>query len=892
MGEVYRARDLKLGRDVAVKILPDAFAADADRLARFAREAKTLAALNHPNIAQIYGVEDSTSVRALVMELVDGDTLDSPSPRPVREALVLARQIADALQAAHEQGIVHRDLKPANIKVRPDGTIKILDFGLAKLTLDTSDTRDFGAAVTHSPTMTIGATKAGVILGTAPYMSPEQAKGRPADKRSDVWAFGCVLYEMLTGQRAFEGDHVSEILANVLKTPPDWSRLPADTPSSVRRLLRRCLEKDQSQRLADLSSARLDIDDAMTESAAAAAPESSRARRRWLPWAVALATAIAAVTLLIAWAPWRSAAAAPSRRLTVELGTPASLGPYEGAAMAVLSPDGGHLAFIAQPTSGQRQLYVRRMDQLQASPLAGTDGANSPFFSPDGQWVGFFADGRLKKISITGGAAVTLADTPAPLGATWTDRDTIIFAAPPQVGVLMEIPAAGGKGTPITGPPQGAIPLWPHALPGSSGVMFTALTGPGALGEATIMVQRAAGSEPQMLVRGAHYGRYVDSGHLLYMSQGTVFAMPFDLAALKATGSAVPVVDSVQFNTGSGAAQFEMSRDGTLVFVPGGSQATDRPLSWLTQSGASTPIKSSLGIWGTPRFSPDGRRVAMSRLDRGGVDIWTYDWQRDVLERVTEDRGPNAVPVWTRDGRRITFGWPGTPNETTNLFWKRADGTGEVQRLTKSPIPHLPGSWHPTRPILAFYAGDATTARKQIMLLELDGDEASGWKPREPTELIGGPYRMAMPVFSEDGKWLAYLSEKTGRFEVYVRPFPGPGDDVQLSSGGGNDPRWSRQRRELLYTTFPPTPNPRGQIMVVPYAVEGSAFRPEKPRPWSPATLPAPPYDLLGVYVDLHPDGQRFVVATIPAQASAGRDSVVVAFNFSDELRRRAPSGK
>ena len=885
MGEVYRARDSRLRRDVALKMLPESLSNSADRLARFQREAQVLAALNHPHVAAIYGLEESNGHRALVLELVEGETLAeriAAGPIPVADALPIAKQIAEALEYAHEHGVVHRDLKPSNVKIAPDGSAKVLDFGLAKLSDGTVVERRDSSM---SPTVA-DVTNVGVLMGTAAYMSPEQARRKEADKRSDVWAFGCVLYEMLTGRRAFAGDDVTDILANVLKSQPDWSRLPADTPAPIRRLLRRCLEKDRAQRWPDIASARFEIADAIAHGDEVAIPPVVARRTSWLPWSVAAVGVSAAVSAIVLWAPWRAAPVAAPTRMTVELGTDASLVPDIGSSGVVISPDGSSLAFVAR--SGEsRQLYVRRMDQLQATALAtlpNEDPANSPVFSPDSEWIAFFAGGKLKKVAVTGGSAVTLADARLGLGASWVG-DTIFFQDAPPTG-LLKVSQDGG--TPVPALEGGFGRLWPQALPDSDAVLFTTMTGLGALAEATVMVQRVSDAEPKVLVRGGHYGRYVESGHLLYVSQGTVFAAAFDLQSLS-VGAAVPVIEGVQFNELSGGSQFSVSRTGTLIFVPGSAAGVERRLGLLSQRSGILPIPSQLGVWGTPRFAPDGRRVAITRTVGANTDVWTYDFEREALLPITVENGAQSAPVWTRDGRRIAYGSAGRQGGPQNLFWKRSDGTGEAQQLTKAPIAQLPSDWHPTKPILAFHDGTPPGAQR-VMLLEIDGDEASGWRPREPTELFAGQYRNVMPVFSPDGNWIAYLSNKSKRFELYVRPFPGPGDEVMVSNGGANDPKWSRQRRELLYSTFGASGGTDAQIMVAPYAIVNDTFVPEKPRLWSPTRIAAPPLGQFGLYTDLHPDGQRFVVATQPETPSRAQNTAVVVFNFFEDLKRRVPA--
>ena len=894
MGAVYRARDSRRKRDVALKILPDIFAGHPDRLNRFQREAEVLASLKHKNVAKIYGIEESGARRALVLELVEGETLAdriTRGPIPPDEALPIASQIAEALEYAHEHGVVHRDLKPSNIKITPDGAVKVLDFGLAKWSTDGPLIAADAAASTTITQM----SRVGVLIGTAAYMSPEQVRGKQADRRSDVWAFGCVLYEMLAGRRAVEGDEVSDILANVLKSSIDWTRLPAQMPASLRRLLRHCLEKDRAQRLPDLAVAKLEIADATTHVVGPTTSTRATTRRGWIPWAIATVGLLSAAVAVAFWAPWRTAPAAAPLRMTVALGADASLAGGVGSAKTVLSPDGSTLAFVAR--QGQRtQLYVRHMDQLRAAPLAGTDDASSPVFSPDGQWIAFYSGGKLKKIPVDGGAAVTLTDASS-LGLTWTDRNTIVFQPGPNRGRggLFEVSASGGDAVAVTA--QGAgFHLWPQALRGTNLVLFTVLraAGPNAVNQADIVAQRIPNGEQRIVRRGGHYARYAESGHLLFMSNGTLFAAPFDRNTLTLTAGAVPVVEQVSWDALGGASEFSVSQNGTLVFTPGAAVFSPvSTLNWLDRD-VVMPLKAFSGSWGMPRFAPDGHRLAIVRgSEEGNLDVWTYDLDGDTLRRITLDAAPDLSPIWTRDGQRITFGSSrGSRANVTNLYWQRADGTGEPQRLTESERTQLPSSWHPTRPLLALTEGDPGGAQR-VMILELEGDDANGWKPKPPTEFVGGAYRNTMPTFSPDGRWLAYLSNKTGSFELYVRPFPGPGDEVQISSGGANDPRWSPTQQEILYSTFNQATNPTGRIMAASYSVAGSTFKPEKPRLWSTLTIAAPPLQEYGQFLDLHPDGLR-VAVSLPEGAQEERSqkspsTVVFILNFFEELRRRAP---
>src|SRR5262245_41281263 len=602
MGEVYRARDTKLGRDVALKILPESFALDADRIARFQREAQFLASLNHPNIAAIHHIEESNGVSALVMELVEGETLAdriARGPIPLDEALPIVGQIAEALEAAHDQGIVHRDLKPANVMIRADGTVKVLDFGLAKLNdLNASNVANAPNAFSMSPTFSIQATYAGVILGTAAYMSPEQARGKATDRRADIWAFGCVLFEMITGKRAFEsGETVSDAIAAILRSDPDWTLLPADTPLYIRNLLRRCLQKDPQKRLPHIGLARLEIDEATSNASPVSANGMARNASPWrraLPWSIAAAMTFALGAAVWNWQPWRTTESPRPVRLEVGVGadtslvTPSAVIPSQGSS-ALLSPDGTTLAFVAQtPAGGPSQLYVRLLDQLQARTLAGTEDATNPFFSPDGQWLAFFANGKLKKISITGGPAITLCDAPQPRGGSWTDADSIVFQ---QVGTrgadLMRISSAGGTPQPLIAlAPGEATQRYPQVLPGGNAVLFTSNTSTGGgYDNADVVVQSLPNGARKVLARRAFYGRYAPSGHLLYVHGCTLCAVPFDLSRLDVVGQAVPVIEGINAYVGSGAANFEISPTGTLVYVPGTTTNGNRPLDWMDRNG-------------------------------------------------------------------------------------------------------------------------------------------------------------------------------------------------------------------------------------------------------------------------------------------------------------------
>jgi serine/threonine-protein kinase len=679
MGKVWRAHHTGLERDDALKVLPDAFASDPDRLARFQREAKVLASLNHPNIAHVHGLEHADGVQALVMELVEGPTLAdriAQGPIPVDEALPIAKQIAEALEAAHEQGIIHRDLKPANIQVRPDGTVKVLDFGLAKalepMTVE-------GADATASPTITSPAmmTGVGVLLGTAAYMSPEQAKGRPADKRSDLWAFGCVLYEMFAGTRPFGGEDVSDVLAEVIKGTVAWDALPSATPFSIRRLLRRCLSKDRRSRLSDAGTARLEIEEGIAEleTLASPSPPIEAARSGWQQvWPIAAAALGGAVA--VASVVWVMAIGAPREaaqrllpvKVTSDLGTSASLTPNVGGNLA-LSPDGSTLAFIGNlnpdVVTSPSLLFVRRLDELAATALAGTDGASAPFFSPDGQWIAFFAEGKLRKVATSGGAVVTLCDARVGRGGSWTSDGSAIVFQPAASGgqgsngLAFRVAAAGGQPEPVTSRLEGElVHRWPQVLPGDRGVLYTANSTVGSNSDANLVVQPLPTGEPKVVHRGGYFGRYLASGHLVYFRDATLFAAPFDLDRLELTGRPVPVVEDIMSNLASGGGQLAVSDSGTLVYLPGEAAAGANlaPVQWMDRSGKRTPLRSVPAIWGDPRFSPDGRQLALTVADGRQVDLWVYEWDRDILTRLTADGMTHVSPVWTADGSRIVFG--------------------------------------------------------------------------------------------------------------------------------------------------------------------------------------------------------------------------------------------
>jgi eukaryotic-like serine/threonine-protein kinase len=814
MGEVYRATDTHLGRHVAIKVLPDAFARDADRVARLEREARTLATLNHPNIAAIYGLEKSEGVDALVMELVDGPTLADRVARaalPLDESLAVATQIADALEAAHEQGIIHRDLKPANIKLRPDGVVKVLDFGLAKLV--EPGPGPGRSELTASPTITSPAlmTGAGMILGTAAYMSPEQAKGRPADRRSDLWAFGCVLYEMLTARRAFPGADVSDTLATVLKREPDWTALPAGTPTAIRRLLRRCLEKESGRRLRDIADARIEIEDASAPPDVVPTPTGTSARLLWLLMTLAV---VVATVLDIGWRFARAPTDAPETRF--EILTPP---PTDPTAFA-LSEDGRQLAFVAAAEGGPR-LWVRRLDQVTAQVLPRTEDANYPFWAPDGRAIGFFADGKLKRIDVAGGSPQVLADAPNGRGGAWS-RDGVILFAPTNVDgtVLTRVPASGGASEPVTHLRAGeANHRWPQFLP--DGRRFLFMSQGGRDEETGIYVASLDGGESTRVVAAETAAVFAPPRMLLVVRKGTLVAVPFDPARGAINGNPISVVPSVASVPGLGRAAFAVSTSGVLAYRADWSQR--RQLMWVDRTGArrgtvGQPDENALA---DPELTADGRQVAVSRTVQGKTDVWLLDVSTGALRRVTLDASRNQMPLWSPDGRAVVFESvrPGQ-SRGGGLFEKPATGAGDKTAVRDAGEDARPQAWSPDGRFLLYAILDPKTGA-DLWGLQVGGD-------RKPFPVVQTPVDEGAGQFSPDGQWIAYESNETGRLEIYVRPFPAPGGTWKVSTAGGSRPRWRRDGKELFYVASD------GRLMAVPIAL---AADPKTLQPGPPVPL-------------------------------------------------------
>jgi len=805
MGEVYRARDTKLGRDVALKILPDAFVADPERLARFDREAKTLASLNHPNIAQIYGFEESGGTRALVMELVAGEDLSQRialGPILLADALAMAKQIADALEAAHEQGIVHRDLKPANIKVRDDGTVKVLDFGLAKA-LDAGSKDPAYMDLMNSPTMTRlrqgygvaggePGTEAGIILGTAAYMSPEQARGKVVDKRADIWAFGCVVYETLTGKRAFEGETLTDVLAAVVKNDPDWNALAPDTPRLVRSLLRRCLQKDPGKRLHDIADARIEIQEAMVEPKvpSLATPERRRAAR----WTVALPWIVTAVLAL-------ASGGAYVRRVPVDqAATKLSVLPPENAAISsasapAISPDGRRLAFVAKDLAGKTMLWVRPLDSLAAQPLLGTEDADQPFWSPNNRFLAFFSQGRLRKIDASGGAPQTVCDVTinaTTYGGTWNADGVILFASS-SLGPIQSVPDGGGQPRPATAVDrtrQERGHVFPHFLP--DGRHFLYLAQSGAREQSGVYVGSLGSSETKRILNLESEVRYAAPGYVLFVQGGTIMARPFDADRLALGGDPSPIADRVVFDRTFADAMFSVSDNGVLAYRSGGSSAT-RQLQWFDRAGKPLNTVGAVGEYLNPELSADGRRIAVERIDpKGDRDIWLLESPAGTAQKFTFTPGDEYMPVWSPDGNRIVYAAtrPGTPGGPNVLYQKASSGVANENPLYNSSDAIAPAAWS-SDGLIVFRR--VVKGFNEAWILPPLGD-------RVPFQFLqAGNFTRAMVQISPHGKWAAYYSNETGRPEVYVQGFPKPAAPQQVSVDGGIQPRWSRDETELYY---------------------------------------------------------------------------------------------
>jgi serine/threonine-protein kinase len=887
MGEVYRARDTRLDRLVAIKVLPPAAAADPRARSRFTYEARAIARLSHPRICALHDVGHHDGTDFLVMEYLEGETLAARLCRKalsVRETLRTAIEIADALGAAHSSGIVHRDLKPGNVMLTATG-VKLLDFGLARLRAQVG--RGSQSAIAG---VTPDNTGSGVILGTLQYMAPEQLEAKDVDARADIFSFGAVLYEMVTGRKAFEGNSQTALIPSMVSP----FRPPAIVmPPALERVIRTCLEKDRDDRWTNMRDVQLQLQWIAQEAIAPAGQETLGIRRRshagWrlaVPWTIAAILSAGGLLLLGQWAFRNGTPTVVPQRLNVELGVDGTLSKTD--APFVLSPDGTLMAFVARGNGGGPQLHIRRFEQLTATPLNGTEGASTPFFSPDAQWVAFFADAKLKKIPVTGGAVVPLAEAPDNRGGSWADDGTIVFAPTNRSG-LMRVSSAGGPTEPVTTLEHGEIThRFPQILPGGAAVLYTASTEVNIADDAKLVIQPLPSGTRVIVQRGGYFGRYVASGHIVYMQDDTLFAMPFDPHRLEVTGAVGRTTAVVQSNAARGSAQLAVSQIGALAYVTGPNTFDARPMAWLDRTGSLAPLREVPANWRNPEFSPDGRRIAMDIRDGGRSAIWVYDLTRDTLARLTTESTNQEFPIWTSDGERIVYRSfrSATDPSGDTLSWRRADGTGGAQVLVRGKAMLRPGSWHPSGKVLAYIA-TMPLSGIDVMTLPVTGDETGGWKPGEPTAFVNSASREQSPRFSPDGRWLAYSSNESGEDEVYVRPFPGPGARVMVSSLGGVGASWSRARSELVFTNT--AADYMHVVMVARYHVLNGSFRVDKPRLWSDR---APGLrEMLGTRLyALHPDGVRMAIAPPSQNEKAAPTHLTFVLHFFDELRHVAPA--
>jgi serine/threonine-protein kinase len=880
MGEVYRARDARLQRDVALKILPEHLTSDPDRLARFQREAQVLASLAHSNIAQIYAIEDAPAAagrtRALVLELVEGPTLAdriAQGPLPLDEAVAIGRQIADALDAAHEQGIVHRDLKPANIKLRDDGTVKVLDFGLAKLGTDAAEPSSFG---TLSPTLSLAFTEAGMILGTAAYMAPEQARGRKVDKRVDVWAFGCVLFEMLTGAKAFDGTDATEMIAAIVRGEPAWSALPADTPPGVVTLLRRCLQKDPRQRLRDIADARYELEHAATARTPAVPVPARRSRRSALAWAAG-ALGLAIVTGVSVWLlKPQPEAAIRVFEVPLEAGHRFS---FPGRHMVAISPQ-GHVAY-----SAENKIYLRRRDALMASVMvevtSGVAAApRNPFFSPDGEWLGFWAAGELKKVALSGGAPVKLTSAENPWGVWWDADGTILYGQGPDG--IYRVSEEGGTGEQIVKvtPPESAH--GPQLLPDGRTVLFTLASQPvGAWNKARIVAHSLETGTRTEILAGGTDARYIPTGHLLYSLNGALLAMPFDASSLTRTGGPVSLIERVaQTNVGqTGASQFSLAPDGTLAYIPESGATTgaaNRMLSWIDRKGNATALNVQPGAYRYVDISHDGTRVAFDTLEQNR-DIFILPLEASAATPLTFESTLEQFPLWTPKDDRVIFS--SSQDGQPNIYWRAANGSGAVEQLTSSRNAQIPQAITRDGSQLIFL--EVTSGgNDDLMIMPLTGD-------RKPQPLIAESARERNAALSPNNRWLAYQSDKSGREEVWITPFPYSASNGQwkASAAGGTRPHWVSDS-EVTYIE-----EESGRLMSVIVRESGNALVVAPPAVMLDRLDPVALFSTLRTY-DFSADGRRVLIPTT-FQSGAATDPgarIILIQNWTDNLKKRVPA--
>jgi eukaryotic-like serine/threonine-protein kinase len=874
MGEVYRARDTRLNRIVAIKVLPAHLADRTESRERFEREAKTIASLNHPHICTLHDIGQQDGIDYLVMEFLEGETLAQrllKGPLPLEQVLQCAVEISDALDKAHRKGVTHRDLKPGNIMLTKSGT-KLLDFGLAKLRQDAPPAVPFSQASTQDTL-----TAQGMILGTLQYMAPEQVEGKTdqIDARTDIFAFGAVVYEMATGKRAFEGQtHASLIAAILEREPPAMPSLQPMTPPALDRVIKRCLAKDPDDRWQTARDLEVELkwiaEGGSQAGMPAAALKGVRAiGRRALTLMVGILLFVAVVTGLAIWNLKPAPPSSPQAvtRTVINLPPGQQLAGLDNGPAVALSPDGTQLAYVARH-AGTQLLYLRAMANMEARPIPGTEGATNPFFSPDGQWLAFFAGATLKKVSVSGGGALTLAAAPVPHGASWSSQGMIAFA-PTGISGLQQVSDAGGASQLLTRVGKGENGHgWPQFLPGGKAVLFSAGSGTSTWTNAQVAVQSVGTDDRRNLAQGT-YPRYAPSGHLVYAQGGNLMAVSFDSQRLTATGAAVRVVEGVLQSPTNGHAQYSFSSAGSLVYVSGGVYAAQSQLVWVTRKGAEQPVAAPAHAYLNPRLSPDGRRVAVTITEQES-QTWLYDFSRETLTRLTFEGNSNQYPVWTPDGKRIAF--RSNKEGPLNLFWQLADGSGGLERLATGEDTQTPNSWSPDGQLLAFVEVTPTTGI-DIWVLRLSD--------RKAHPFLRTPFLESAPRFSPDGRWLAYVSDESGRAEVFVQPYPGPGGKWQVSTEGGTEPMWNPDGRELFYRNG-------DKMMAVDIATQ-SSFAAGKPKAlfagqYVPTPVTFPNYDV-------SPDGQRFLMLK-PSEAEAAPTQINVVLNWFEELKQKVPTGK
>ncbi|HKI26542.1 MAG TPA: protein kinase [Candidatus Sulfotelmatobacter sp.] len=871
MGEVYLARDTRLERSVAIKVLPAHLSQNTEAKERLDREARAISSLSHPNICHLYDVGQQDGTSYLVMEYLEGETLADrllKGPLPLEQVLKTGAEICEGLEKAHCSGVAHRDLKPSNIMLTRTGA-KLMDFGLAK---PAAAAIGAGSSSASLATMSKPLTVEGTILGTFQYMSPEQLEGKEADVRSDIFSLGAVLYEMITGKRAFEGRTTASTIAAILAAEPKpISALQPMSPRALELLVKACLEKDPADRMQTAHDVKLQLK-WIAEGGSEVAPLSGATERgtpRLHTLIISLGTLLlgAVIASLAAW-NLKPEPPRPVSRTVITLPPGQRLAGLDQPAIA-LSPDGTHLAYVAVQ-GGRQQLYLRAMDSLEARPIPGTESATGPFFSPDGQWLGFFADQKLKKVSVSGGSALTLADVAFPLGASWDSHGMITFA--PSVGsAIREVAEAGGASQPLTRLGRGEIThRWPEFLPDGKAMLFSA--GPTSVNwtNAYVAVRSVETGEQHNLVQGATQPRYAPTGHLLYAQVGSLMAAPFDSQRLTVAGAGVPVVEGILQSTTSGVAQYSISATGSLVYIPGDAQAAQNRLVWVDRTGAERPIAAPARPYVFPRLSPDGRRLAVT-LQGQDVQLWLYDFSRETLTRFAFEGKFNANPVWTPDGKRIVFN--SNKEGPNNLFWQLADGSGGLERLTTSEFLDFPMSWSPNGQVLAYVEVTPSTGYDLWTL---------GLGDRKAQPFLQTQFNESVPQFSPDGRWLAYISNESGRWEVYVQPYPSSGGKWQISTEGGTEPIWNRNGRELFYRNG-------DKMMAVDIAAQPS-FAAGKPHMLFEGHYVPPPGTTPNY--DVSPDGQRFLMIKPNEAGEAAPAQINVVLNWFEELKRLVPVGK